>query len=235
MTRAEPRELTGAQILVTVGTDHHPFDRLIGWTNDWLARNPMLIPACFIQSGPASTAPACAGLRFVDVDRLSALLDAADVVVCHGGPGSIADAWERGRVPLVVPRLPQLGEIVDEHQVDFCRRVAERGRVHLAETQACFDELLDDAVRNPALLRADSLGADVDVAVARLGELIEEMISRPRRRLPPIARGRRARRQPGTSIGITADAGITLPPIGTDHETELAPSSRVGELPAPPE
>ena len=124
--------------MVTVGTDHHPFDRLISWINDWLGQHPEQAAGFFVQSGSASVDP---GLPVVAVPgRRPARCAArqADVIVCHGGPGSIADAWARGQMPIVVPRLRQLGEHVDDHQVDFCRKLAELGRIRLAQTPAEF-------------------------------------------------------------------------------------------------
>ena len=38
-------------ILVIVGTDHHPFDRLIGWTNEWLKQHPEKASGLFVQWG----------------------------------------------------------------------------------------------------------------------------------------------------------------------------------------
>ena len=51
---------------MTVGTDHHPFDRLIGWTNDWLRAHPEQVPRFFVQSGTASVVPACPGSGFLE-------------------------------------------------------------------------------------------------------------------------------------------------------------------------
>ncbi|HBW18037.1 MAG TPA: glycosyl transferase family 28, partial [Actinobacteria bacterium] len=65
-------------------------------------------------------------------DLLDQLLDGAELVICHGGPGTISGAWSRGLRPVVVPRLRRLGEVVDDHQVDFCAKLAELGRVQLA-------------------------------------------------------------------------------------------------------
>ncbi len=58
---------TAVRFVVTVGTDHHPFDRLIGWVNDWLAGHPDLSAQFFVQSGPAATEPDCTSERFLDV------------------------------------------------------------------------------------------------------------------------------------------------------------------------
>ena len=190
--RGEVRQAgDGPRILVTVGTDHHPFDRLIAWTNAWLERHPDCAGAVYVQSGAASVAPACPGSRFLGADRLGVLFDSADVIVCHGGPASIAEAWARGHVPIVVPREPALGEHVDDHQVEFCRKVAQAGRISLARTPAGFCELLDQAARDPAQFRADVPVPDIDAAVARFGELVDDLVSRPASRWHPIGRRRR--------------------------------------------
>ena len=59
MTQME-REL----VFVTVGTDHHPFDRLCGWADAWVAgaRHPEV--PWFVQSG-TSQAPEAAPYRLV--------------------------------------------------------------------------------------------------------------------------------------------------------------------------
>jgi UDP-N-acetylglucosamine transferase subunit ALG13 len=178
---------------VTVGTDHHPFDRLVTWVNDWLARHPDETAAFFVQSGSASVTPLCRSSRFLGSEQLGALLDEASVLICHGGPGSIADAWARGQVPIVVPRQRCFGEHVDDHQVDFCRKFNGLGRVLLAETPSALDELLDEATRDVGRFRTSGAAPDVDAAVARFAELVDELVSRPRRRLPLFETRWRAR------------------------------------------
>ncbi len=206
-TAAEVREPAGLRVVVTVGTDHHPFDRLIAWTNDWLARHPDRIHGFFVQSGAASVIPASPSARFLETAQLNALLDEADVVVCHGGPGCIADAWARGQVPIVVPRLSRLGEVVDDHQVDFCRKLAGLGRVRLAQERAGLADLLDDAARDHTRFRIIGPAADVDAAVARFGELVEELVGQPSRWRPLTYVGRRIRRRPQNGTGDPAVVG----------------------------
>jgi UDP-N-acetylglucosamine transferase subunit ALG13 len=222
----EALEPAGPRIVVIVGTDHHPFDRLIGWTNDWLGRHPELTQAFFVQSGAASVAPACPGSRFLDPGQLGALLDMADVMICHGGPGSIADAWARGLVPIVVPRLRRFGEVVDDHQVDFCRKLAGLGRIRLAQAPDALAEFLDEAARDYTRFRAESPEADTEAAVKRFGELVDELVSRPRRRLPLIHRSRRARR-PVTGDGAGA-AGDLSPGRDPGASTDWQASGSAG-------
>ena len=228
---AREREPAGPRVVVTVGTDHHPFDRLIGWTNDWLRQHPEHIPGFFVQSGAASVQPDCAGSRFLDAGQLGALLDMADVMLCHGGPGSISDAWERGQVPIVVPRLRRLGEVVDDHQVDFCRKLAELGRVRLAEEPAGLAELLDEAAHDHTRFRTTVPEADISAAVGRFGDLVDELVSRPRRRLSLTHRARRISRPPATGSSATAAAGQISPglvPAARANWHQTGPSARVG-------
>jgi UDP-N-acetylglucosamine transferase subunit ALG13 len=179
---ANGRGPAGSRIVVSVGTDHHPFDRLISWTNDWLRCHPEHLPEAFVQSGTASVVPDCPGSPFVEAGELSALLDSAAVIVCHGGPVSIAEAWSRGQLPIVVPRVHKLGEHVDDHQVDFCRRIAKLGRIRLAQTAGGFAGLLDEATRDRTGFRARLPQADVDAAVARFGELFDDLVRHSRQR-----------------------------------------------------
>jgi UDP-N-acetylglucosamine transferase subunit ALG13 len=228
---AEVREPAGPRIVVTVGTDHHPFDRLIVWTNDWLAQHPDQIHGFFVQSGAASVIPACPSARFLETAQLNALLDEADAMVCHGGPGSIADAWARGQVPIVVPRLRRLGEVVDDHQVDFCRKLAELGRIRLAQEPTDLAGLLDDAARDHIRFRLTGPAADVDAAVARFGELVDELAGRPPRRLPVVHLRRRIRRRPETGTGVPAVVGNPSPgpdPAASSNWHASGSSARAG-------
>ena len=226
LAAAEALAPASPRIVVTVGTDHHPFDRIVSWTNDWLSRHPDQVADVFVQAGPASVQPACRGSQFLDVTQLDALLDLAEVIVCHGGPGCIADAWARGQVPIVVPRIPELGEIVDEHQIDFCGKLAELGRVWLAQTPAEYASLLEEATRDQARFRSCAPAADVEAAVARFGELVEELVSRPRRRRPLIHRGRRTSRRPGPGSGPAADPGTRPSGLPPDGQYDLASDRR---------
>jgi UDP-N-acetylglucosamine transferase subunit ALG13 len=200
-------------VLVTVGTDHHPFDRLIGWVNDWLGEHPAAAGAFFVQSGSARVEPACAGARFLDALALDQVLSAADMVICHGGPGSIADAWERGLVPITVPRQRRFGEVVDDHQVDFCDKLAGLGRIRLATDHGTFAALIDEATADPSGFRTTGPGPDAAAAVARFGELVDELVSRPQRRRARGHRPSRAGTPDDHVIGMSAS-------IGRDGEQE---------------
>lgn len=133
-------------VLVTVGTDHHPFERLVRWMDAWVSGPAAQGVRCFIQAGTASPPRNAGWASWMPHDRLTEQLDQAMVVVCHGGPGTIAEARRRGIVPIVVPRRDDLGEHVDDHQVRFARRMAAQGLVVVAETEDDLHAALDRAL-----------------------------------------------------------------------------------------
>jgi UDP-N-acetylglucosamine transferase subunit ALG13 len=171
------------RVVAIVGTDHHPFDRMMTWVNHWLAAHPDQIATFFAQTGTASVKAVCPSASYLDTEQLKALLDAADLVICHGGPATIAEAWARGQVPIVVPRMSRLGEHVDDHQVDFCTKFEQLGRIRVARTGPSLDELLDVAAHDLVPFRTSATDDELEASVARFAALVDELVSRPRRRL----------------------------------------------------
>lgn len=158
-------------VFVTVGTDHHPFDRLVGWADS--AHTHPRLPSFFIQWG-TSTAPAHAsGSAFVNFDEMAARMGEAAAVVTHGGPATIMQVRQAGLVPIVVPRRQPFGEHVDDHQWRFARRLGELGEAVLVEDQEAFRAALELLTSDPAAFRltAEQTGHR-EAAIAEFERLI---------------------------------------------------------------
>lgn len=113
-------------IFVTVGTHEQPFDRLVRAVDGLVADGTITEPV-FMQTGYCTYAPEhCEWARFVPASEMRGRMEAADVVITHGGPSSFIEAMAAGKVPVVVPRRAEFGEHVNDHQVDFVREVTER-------------------------------------------------------------------------------------------------------------
>lgn len=166
-------------IVVSVGTDHHPFDRLVSWMASWSASHPSA--DVFVQYGTAR--PPRGGVVGAALVPHGELLDAmsnATAVVSHGGPATVADARSAGLRPLVVPRRPELGEHVDDHQVRFARHLAAIGDAVVVETEAALQAELAEAVADPTRMRLAPADRDARAAVERFAVLVDEL--QPRRR-----------------------------------------------------
>lgn len=166
------------QVLVAVGTDKHPFDRLVDWLRGW---QPTVIDrvALTLQHGHTAVADVPGAVAFLGHDELQAAMSAADLVVCHGGPATILEARRHGRVPIVVPRDPSHGEHVDDHQLRFARRLGAAGLVVVCETRAAFLAALTAGLAEPSrfVVRADPDAARArEAAVARVGEIVEDLV-----------------------------------------------------------
>jgi UDP-N-acetylglucosamine transferase subunit ALG13 len=164
-------------LLVTVGTDHHPFDRLVRWAAAWLDRHPGRL-RCLMQTGTSAPPTGATDWQaYLEYEALQAAMASAAAVVCHGGPGTILGARHMGAVPIVVPRRHRLGEHVDDHQVAFARRLAgQGGDIHLAETEAGLHRLLDRVVAEPAVFRAGPEDRATAGAVQAFGRLVDGLV-----------------------------------------------------------
>ena len=63
----------GPLLLVTVGTDHHPFDRLVRWAEAWLDGHPGRL-RCLMQTG--TSAPPAGGAEWQAYLEYDALQEA---------------------------------------------------------------------------------------------------------------------------------------------------------------
>jgi UDP-N-acetylglucosamine transferase subunit ALG13 len=163
-------------VLVVVGTDHHPFDRLVGWADQWAENHPDA--RVVVQYGTSRPPSVAEGFDVLPVDRLGRLFREATVAICHGGPGTIMGAREAGLKPLVVARRHDLGEHVDDHQSRFATRMGTAGTIYLVDDQGTFNELLDQAIGGGEGFRFDLEGEDPAAqSVARFASLVDRLLA----------------------------------------------------------
>lgn len=146
-----------AQVVVSVGTDHHRFDRLVDWADRWAASHPDV--AVLVQHGTSPAPRHAHAVPMLGYDELVAAMGEASVVVAHGGPATTMDARSVGHRPIVVPRRADEGEHVDNHQVTFTRWMADRHIVWLADDEATVHALIDAAIADPTQVRISPAGS----------------------------------------------------------------------------
>lgn len=163
--------VTRPLVFVTVGTDHHPFNRLVQWVDGWAASHPDV--EVVIQHGEASSPSHADARRYLTHSELFGFLERANVIVCHGGPATIAEAWRQKLIPIVAPRGHSLGEHVDNHQQAFAAVLADREQVIQVKTEAELTAALDRAMADPEWLRrATGLGVDVDESIRKFTAVV---------------------------------------------------------------
>jgi UDP-N-acetylglucosamine transferase subunit ALG13 len=164
-------------VLVTVGTDAYPFERLIRWVDSWLGDGASSRVHCVVQYGtapPPQNGDPRPLLAFHDLERLVA---EAAVIVAHGGPGTIMLCAERNKKPIVVARLPEHGEVVDRHQVSFTQRLDAEGEIALVDSEQALHATLDRFLADPAAARRERSKGDGVSPTVRFEELVSGLFS----------------------------------------------------------
>lgn len=131
-------------IFITTGTSRLPFGRLIEEIDRLAAAGCFGDRRVLLQYRGEDVQPqhveCVASLEFGEMLQL---VREADLVIGHGGAGTLILCRQVGTPVILVARRASLGENHDDHQVDFCEYVSERG---LASYAAEMDEL-EDLVR----------------------------------------------------------------------------------------
>ncbi|MGE5341009.1 MAG: glycosyltransferase [Candidatus Omnitrophota bacterium] len=116
-------------IFVVVGTHEQPFDRLVQHL-DRLKETNRVTHDIYIQTGYSSTRPRyCQHREFLPFDETMKRMAEADIVITHGGTGSVMLALYHGKIPVVTPRQRRYNEHIDDHQVLFCKTLESRNRI----------------------------------------------------------------------------------------------------------
>ena len=159
-------------IFVTVGTDHHPFDRLIK-TVDELKSQGTIPDDVFIQTGSSDYQPKhCSFEKLLPFDSLMKKIAAARIVVTHGGPGSIMPVIYAQKIPVVMPRRKQYGEVVDDHQMDFAKRLQDQDMIILVENSEDLHKAIIDYEN---LVRKTTGGFDLENQKERLSQFVSKL------------------------------------------------------------
>ena len=162
-------------LFATVGATL-PYERLLDYVGD--AKRKGLIPErVVVQTGKG--APPVEGaecLEALDFAAMKAMLARADIVVCHGGTGSIITALQAGCRTIAIPRLFERGEHYDNHQLEITEAFEQRGLLFVARTREEFAAALVKArAATPRLATTDPKRL-----IARLNEIVDGLDRSPR-------------------------------------------------------
>jgi len=158
-------------IVVTIGTNEQPFDRLVRAVSELETSEPL-----FVQYGSSTITSGPGDWRdYLGFDELASRMRDARVVICHAGVGSIMLARQCKRRPIVMPRRVDRLEAVDDHQLLLAQRLHASGLVTLVEDEGDLAEAIATvngdatAFGEGALPGAAALAASVGSFLDRLG------------------------------------------------------------------
>ncbi len=116
-------------ILVLLGTQNNNFNRLLNAIQENID-NGVIDDEVVVQAGFTKfDSKDMKIFSMIDKEKFSKLQDEADLIITHGGVGSIISSLEKGKKVIVVPRLKQYGEHVNDHQIQIAERFKSLGYV----------------------------------------------------------------------------------------------------------
>lgn len=116
-------------IFVSLGSQQYQFDRLLKEI-DRLIETDEIREEVFAQTGSSMYEPKHFGFsKFLNSDDYRKHLQAADIVITHGGTGAIIGAVKARKQVIAVPRQAKFGEHADDHQFQIVEFLEENGYI----------------------------------------------------------------------------------------------------------
>ena len=161
-------------VFVTVGTHEQQFNRLVSYMDEWASSHDEEV---VIQSGFSTYEPQSAKFsKLYPYKTMVELVDKARIVITHGGPSSFIMPLQIGKVPVVVPRMKDFDEHVNNHQLDFARAVAERqGNIIVVEDVTKLADTIDNYESIVTGMK-NGLNSNNEVFCNRFENLVDEMM-----------------------------------------------------------
>ena len=161
-------------IFVTVGTHEQPFNRLVEYMDKWSMKHDEEV---VIQTGFSTYEPKKASWsKLYPYKTMIEMVDKARIVITHGGPSSFIMPLQIGKVPIVVPRKHEFNEHVNDHQVDFCRKVAERqGNIIVVEDVEKLGEFIEQYNELSGHIR-NGMSSNNQKFCTEFGKILSELV-----------------------------------------------------------
>jgi UDP-N-acetylglucosamine transferase subunit ALG13 len=165
-------------ILVTVGTEKFQFDRLMVWISILVKQN-WLTKKIVVQYGNCMYFPdGIEAHKLLPAAEFQELARSADLVIGHCGEGTLLLAEKIEAPYILVPRMADLNEHVDNHQLELANQLVDLG-VPIAFS---LEELLE-FVRNPIRVNFSVLSTSAINQICDSLELFSIPLSLTDRRL----------------------------------------------------
>ncbi len=116
-------------ILVLLGTQNNSFHRLLEEI-DRLIQSKIIQEEVMVQAGYTKYhSENIKILDFISNEKIEELQEKADLVITHGGVGSILLSLTKGKKVIAVPRLHQYHEHVNDHQREIVELFNQKGYI----------------------------------------------------------------------------------------------------------
>ena len=133
-------------ILVLLGTQNNSFHRLLERIEKNIEngniKEEVVVQAGYTKYESKTRKKKMKIFDTIPKKELDKLIEKANLVISHGGVGSMVTANQKGKKVIAVPRYKKYNEHVNDHQIDKIRIFEKKGYVLLAENVEDIDKTL---------------------------------------------------------------------------------------------
>ena len=127
-------------IFITLGTQDKTFPRLLKSVEKCI-KDGVIKDKVFVQAGNTKYKSDVMDVKdFVDMETFRKCIMDADLIITHGGVGTILEGLKHNKKIIGCARLEEYGEHVNNHQVQLLERFSEDGYIIYAKNLEKFDE-----------------------------------------------------------------------------------------------
>lgn len=116
-------------ILVTLGTQDKPFNRLLEEIDRQIScgniKGKVVVQAGYTKYSSSNMEI----FDLIDRDKFNELMMKCDLLITHGGVGSILTGLKNKKKVIAVPRLSKYGEHVNDHQIQIIDNFSKMGYI----------------------------------------------------------------------------------------------------------
>lgn len=126
-------------IFVTYGTQPHDFKYLGEVVNQIDEKYPVIV-----QLGESSNNIIRKNVEIYKyMDNFKNYVENCDILITHGGVGSIMDGLKLGKCVIAVSRLSDFNEHVDNHQLEITNKLAQDGYIYHLKRNEDINQVIE--------------------------------------------------------------------------------------------
>ena len=130
--------------LVILGTQDKSFDRLLRMVEKEI-KNNNLKGEVIVQAGQTKFKSKYMEIfDLIPITKFNKLIKEADLVITHGGVGSIIQALKHNKKVIAVPRLARYKEHENDHQIQIVEEFTKNGYILSAKNTKELNKALED-------------------------------------------------------------------------------------------
>lgn len=130
--------------LVILGTQDKEFTRLLKMVEDEIKKG-LIKGDVIVQAGQTKyKSKYMEILDLISNSKFNKLIKESDLVITHGGVGSIISALKHNKKVIAVPRLSRYGEHVNDHQLEIVEEFGKLGYIKSATNKRELTKALEE-------------------------------------------------------------------------------------------